>query len=160
MDLLLFSPFHPSFSTTLRISRTSRTMSLPPASKQTTEKPAAGAVMEPVNKDDQAADADRKVCPYPTTMSVACVLTLPTFPDTTLRRCSSLPQREITRQRSDRPHAEICSQPFPCRPGPAQSRRSQAYSRCQGHHRDRSYHCAGEEWRRALPELHLAYPRR
>lgn len=36
-------------------------MSLPAAPKQTTEKPAAGAVMEPVNKDEQAADIDRKV---------------------------------------------------------------------------------------------------
>lgn len=36
-------------------------MSLPPAPKQTTEKPAPGAVMEPVNKDEQAADIDRKI---------------------------------------------------------------------------------------------------
>lgn len=36
-------------------------MSLPAAPKQTTEKPAAGAVMEPVNKDEQAADIDRKI---------------------------------------------------------------------------------------------------
>ena len=36
-------------------------MSLPAAPKQTTEKPAPGAVMEPVNKDAQAADIDRKV---------------------------------------------------------------------------------------------------
>ena len=45
-------------------------MSLPAAPKQTTEKPAPGAVMEPMNKDDQAADIDRKVCPYPTIPSV------------------------------------------------------------------------------------------
>ena len=41
-------------------------MSLPAATKQTTEKPTTGAVMEPVNKDDQAAGTDRGVsttCP-------------------------------------------------------------------------------------------------
>ena len=36
-------------------------MSLPAAPKQTTEKPAPGSVIDPVNKDDQAADIDRKV---------------------------------------------------------------------------------------------------
>jgi len=46
-------------------------MSLPAASKQTTEKPAPGAVIEPVNKDDQAADIDRKVRPCPTTTVLA-----------------------------------------------------------------------------------------
>ena len=40
-------------------------MSLPAAPKQTTEKPAPGSVIEPVNKDDQAADIDRKVCSNP-----------------------------------------------------------------------------------------------
>lgn len=36
-------------------------MSLPVAPKQTAEKPTPGSVMEPTNKDDQAADIDRKV---------------------------------------------------------------------------------------------------
>jgi hypothetical protein len=39
-------------------------MSLPAATKQTTEKPAPGAVIEPINKDDQAADIDRKIRLY------------------------------------------------------------------------------------------------
>lgn len=49
-------------------------MSLPAASKQTTEKPAPGAVMEPVNKDDQAADIDRKVRPCPPSCRVTRIL--------------------------------------------------------------------------------------
>jgi len=65
VDLLLFPP---SLPTTLH---SPRTMSLPAASKQTTEKPAPGAVIEPVNKDDQAADIDRKVRPCPTTTVLA-----------------------------------------------------------------------------------------
>lgn len=36
-------------------------MSLSAAPKQTTEKPTPGAVIEPINKEDQAADIDRKV---------------------------------------------------------------------------------------------------
>lgn len=36
-------------------------MSLPAAKKQTTEKPAAGAVIDPVNKATKEADIDRQV---------------------------------------------------------------------------------------------------
>lgn len=38
-----------------------KTMSLPPATREISNKPAAGAVTEPVNKQAKDADVDRKV---------------------------------------------------------------------------------------------------
>lgn len=83
-----FSPRF-SLSSTLHIPRT---MSLPAAPKQTAEKPAPGAVMEPMNKDDQAADIDRKVSPRtPPPYPCPRIETFLRCLDSTLRRHSSLP---------------------------------------------------------------------
>jgi len=65
-------------------------MSLPAAPKQTTEKPAAGAVMEPVNKDEQAADIDRKVS-LPEHFTILFCPRFQLCPAPILRRHSSLP---------------------------------------------------------------------
>jgi len=39
-------------------------MSLPPATKDVSNKPAAGSVVDPVNKTAKDADVDRKVCTW------------------------------------------------------------------------------------------------
>lgn len=56
-------------------------MSLPQAQRDISEKPAAGAVTDPVNKEQMQADVDRKVCATRANLNFAVhpILTLPLF---------------------------------------------------------------------------------
>jgi hypothetical protein len=85
-------------------------MSLPPAVRDTTEHPPKNAVSAPANRQDKAADVDRKVSALPLPLPFADHDVLPLA--AILRRHTGLPPRALSFQQTDRLCLNICPRPL------------------------------------------------
>ncbi len=81
-------------------------MSLPNATRDTTEHPGKYAVPAPVDKREQAADIDRKVS-HPIYLLLFSTNALPRLAPL-LRRHRGIPTRALSLQSTDRRRSQIC----------------------------------------------------
>jgi hypothetical protein len=107
-------------------------MSLPDAIRDTTEHPSKNAVSAPVDRQEKAADVDRKVLPRPYTSTLTDVILSSLAP---LLRCHrGFPPGAISFKPADRRCPPICPCQLSRRQGPTLSGGPFAHSRLSRHY--------------------------